>query len=65
MDARIDFFGNAPVGKVLKDIDSANKVVRDSALPFGDLVLPKGDSPLLLAWRRGRTGPRRGRGPRP
>ncbi|MEV0893751.1 MULTISPECIES: carboxymuconolactone decarboxylase family protein [unclassified Promicromonospora] len=33
MDARIDFFGNPFAGKVLRHINSANKLVVDSTLP--------------------------------
>lgn len=33
MDSRLDYFGNALAGKVLKHINSAGKVVSDSTLP--------------------------------
>ncbi|CAL9350140.1 hypothetical protein SUDANB176_00456 [Streptomyces sp. enrichment culture] len=41
MDARIDYFGNSLAGKVLKHINSANKVVADSALPVATQELVK------------------------
>jgi AhpD family alkylhydroperoxidase len=41
MDARIDFFGNALAGKVLKHINSANKAVHDSTLPVTTQELVK------------------------
>ncbi|GHH94107.1 carboxymuconolactone decarboxylase family protein [Streptomyces capillispiralis] len=41
MDARIDFFANAFAGKVLKHINSANKVVHDSTLPVATQELVK------------------------
>ncbi|MBT3149501.1 carboxymuconolactone decarboxylase family protein [Streptomyces sp. CHD11] len=41
MDARIDFFGNSLAGKVLKHINSANKVVHDSTLPVTTQELVK------------------------
>ncbi|MFE2868182.1 MULTISPECIES: carboxymuconolactone decarboxylase family protein [unclassified Embleya] len=33
MNARLDYFGNSLAGKVLKHINSANKVLSDSTLP--------------------------------
>ena len=33
MESRLDFFGSALAGKVLKHINSANKVIVDSTLP--------------------------------
>ncbi|KAF3469184.1 carboxymuconolactone decarboxylase family protein [Streptomyces sp. Tu 3180] len=41
MDARLDRFGNALAGKVLKHIDSAGKVVHDSTLPVTTQELVK------------------------
>ncbi|BFO17891.1 carboxymuconolactone decarboxylase family protein [Streptomyces sp. KM77-8] len=41
MDARIDFFGNALAGKVLKHLNSANKAVHDSTLPVATQELVK------------------------
>lgn len=41
MDARLNFFGNAFGAKVLKHINSANKVVADSTLPHTTQELVK------------------------
>ncbi|CAL9635528.1 carboxymuconolactone decarboxylase family protein [Streptomyces pilosus] len=41
MDARIDLFGNALAGKVLRHINSANRVVHDSTLPLATQELVK------------------------
>ena len=41
MDARINLFGNALAGKVLKHINSANKAVHDSPLPVATQELVK------------------------
>ncbi|MEV5204724.1 carboxymuconolactone decarboxylase family protein [Streptomyces sp. NPDC087769] len=41
MDARLNYFGNALGAKVLKHINSANKVVVDSALPHATQELVK------------------------
>ncbi|MFI1420920.1 carboxymuconolactone decarboxylase family protein [Streptomyces sp. NPDC020731] len=41
MDARINFFGNALAGEVLKHINSAKKVVHDSTLPVATQELVK------------------------
>ncbi|MFF8642734.1 carboxymuconolactone decarboxylase family protein [Streptomyces sp. NPDC015345] len=41
MDARLDYFGNALAAKVLKHINSANKVLSDSTLPHSTQELVK------------------------
>ncbi|MFI9612034.1 carboxymuconolactone decarboxylase family protein [Streptomyces sp. NPDC052023] len=41
MDPRLNFFGNAFAGKVLKHINSANKVVSESGLPHTTQELVK------------------------
>ncbi|OON77960.1 carboxymuconolactone decarboxylase family protein [Streptomyces tsukubensis] len=41
MDARLDFFGNTLGAKVLKHLNSANKVVSDSTLPHTTQELVK------------------------
>ncbi|MGP4051801.1 hypothetical protein [Streptomyces sp. 2A115] len=35
MESRLNYFGNPLAGKILKHINSANKVVSDSALIHG------------------------------
>jgi hypothetical protein len=41
MDARLNLFGNPIAGKFLKHINSAGKVVSDSALPAATQELVK------------------------
>lgn len=41
MDARIDYFGNALAGTVLRHLNSANKVIAESTLPVATQELVK------------------------
>ncbi|MFD5625852.1 carboxymuconolactone decarboxylase family protein [Streptomyces sp. NPDC127072] len=41
MDSRVNYFGNALAGKVMKHLNSANKVVADSTLPLATQELVK------------------------
>ncbi|MFE6488070.1 carboxymuconolactone decarboxylase family protein [Streptomyces sp. NPDC057757] len=41
MESRVNYFGNALAGKVMKHLNSANKVVADSTLPLATQELVK------------------------
>ncbi|MFD9287590.1 carboxymuconolactone decarboxylase family protein [Streptomyces sp. NPDC060030] len=41
MESRLNYFGNAVAGKVMKHLNSANKVVADSTLPVATQELVK------------------------
>ncbi|MER7663659.1 MULTISPECIES: carboxymuconolactone decarboxylase family protein [unclassified Streptomyces] len=41
MESRVNYFGNALAGKVMKHLNSANKVVADSTLPVATQELVK------------------------